>query len=589
MNHFLKLRRYLKPYWKEAVLALLLLTVVVVIDLSIPRLVQRIIDQGIAAQDMQVVLNTTLIMLGISVLSALFAIGNNVLSVRVGEGLSRDLREAMFLRIQSLSFGNLDRLKTGQLIVRLTSDIAVVQRVSRMLLRIGTRAPLLLIGSLILMFNTNSRLALTMVPLLLVTAAVALLYLSKIGSLFLIVQKKLDALNNVLQENISGVRVVKAFVREEHENHRFEQTNEEYTARSVRVMQIMATLSPLLMSMLNIGIVLVVWAGGLQAINGALTVGEIVAFTNYLMTTVSPLMMFAHLSQVLAWANASSERINEVLETESDVQDEPTAQSFSEPVRGRVQFENVRFSYDGSAEAVLDGVDFSAEPGETVAILGATGAGKSSLIQLIPRFYDVSAGRLLVDGVDIRQLRQDSLLAQVGIVPQDTVLFSGSVRDNICYGKPDATDEEVVIAAKAAQAHDFIMELPQGYDTHVEQRGVNLSGGQKQRIAIARALLIQPAILIFDDSTSSVDVETETKIQDALAEGRRGRTNFVVAQRISTVLNADKIIILDKGRVAAQGAHSDLIRTSPIYQEIFETQLGNGFTLENTAKDMGEV
>ncbi len=589
MNHFLKLRRFLKPYWKEAVLALLLLTFVVVIDLSIPRLVQRIIDQGIAAENMRVVANTTLIMLGVSLLSALFAIGNNILSVRVGEGFARDLREAMFLRIQSLSFGNLDRLKTGQLIVRLTSDIGVVQRVSRMLLRIGTRAPLLLIGSLFLMFNTNTRLALIMVPLLLVTAAVAILYLSKIGSLFLAVQKKLDALNNVLQENISGVRVVKAFVREEHENERFEHANEDYTGRSVRVMQIMATLSPLLMSMLNIGIVLVVWAGGIQAINGALTVGEIVAFTNYLMTTVSPLMLFAHLSQVLAWANASSERINEVLETVPEVQDLPAAYSLAEPVKGHIQFENVRFSYDGSKEAVLDGVDFSAEPGETVAILGATGAGKSSLIHLVPRFYDVSAGRLLVDGIDVRQVRQDSLLKHVGIVPQDTVLFAGSVRDNIRYGKPNATDEEVLKAAKAAQAHDFIMELPQGYDTHVEQRGVNLSGGQKQRIAIARALLIQPAILIFDDSTSSVDVETETRIQDALAEGRRGRTNIVVAQRISTVLNADKIIILEKGRVAAHGTHKDLIHTSPIYQEIFETQLGNGFVTANGVKEKGEV
>jgi ATP-binding cassette subfamily B multidrug efflux pump len=580
MNHFLKLRKYLKPYRLESVLALVVLTAVVVMDLAIPRLVQRIIDDGISAKNMQVVLSTTAIMLGISVLSALCAIGNNILSVRVGEGFARDLREAAFLRIQSFSFGNFDRLKTGQLIVRLTSDVSVAQRMVRIFLRIGTRAPLLMIGSLILMVNTSSRLALVMLPLLLVTSIIVTIYVSKIGSLFLTVQQKLDRLNNVLQENISGVRVVKAFVRGEHEDQRFEAANEDYTARSVKVMQTMATLSPLLMSLVNVGVVIVVWAGGVQAINGTLTVGEIVAFTNYLLTTMGPLTMFAHLSQMIAWADTSAGRINEVLEEEPEVQDVPDAQMLPERQGAQVRFEGVAFRYNGSLdETVLDGIHLSAEPGETVAILGATGSGKSTLVNLVPRFYDASGGRVLVNGVDVRDLQQDSLLAHVGIVPQETVLFSGTVRDNIRYGHPEASDEEVIAAAKAAQAHDFILELPHGYDTHVEQRGMNLSGGQKQRIAIARALLVQPAILILDDSTSSVDVETETHIQSALDDVLQGSTRLVVAQRISTVLNADRIVVLDKGRVAAEGSHKELMQSSPIYQEIFETQLGDGFAL----------
>jgi ATP-binding cassette subfamily B protein len=279
---------------------------------------------------------------------------------------------------------------------------------------------------------------------------------------------------------------------------------------------------------------------------------------------------------------SSARRVNEVLDTVPEVQDSPDALALPEGTQPRVVFENVTFHYNGAGgdEAVLQGINLVAEPGETVAILGATGAGKSTLVNLVPRFYDVSAGRVLMDGMDVRQIRQDSLLAQIGIVPQETVLFSGTVRDNIRYGNPEASDVEIIAAARAAQAHDFIMEMPRGYDTHVEERGVNLSGGQKQRIAIARALLTQPKILILDDSTSSVDVETEIKIQDALEAQMHSHTSFVVAQRISTVLKADKIVVIDKGRIVAQGAHKELMRSSPIYQEIYDSQLGNGVHLE---------
>ena len=577
MKDIFKLLHIVKPYWRRSVVALTLLTSLVFMDLSIPRLVQRIIDQGISQHNQAVVIQTSLIMLGISMLSTLIAIGNNITSVQVSENVGRDLRDAIFSKIQSFSYGNLDRMKTGQLIVRLTSDSQAVQRVFQISLRIGTRAPLLMIGSLILMFNTSPSLALTMIPLLIVTSAVIVFFVGKMEPLFRSVQQRLDRLNNVLQENISGARVVKAFVRADFENQRFETANEGYTDHSVRVMRFMSTMSPALTVFVNIGMVIVIWAGGLQAIRGTMTVGQIVAFTNYLLTTMTPLVMMTQLSQT--WANgiASAKRVNQVLDEIPEVQDQSGAIELPPTTPGRVVFENVDFHYNGASdEPVLRRVDLVAEPGETVAILGATGSGKSSLVNLVPRFYDVSSGRVTIDEVDIRQLQQDSLLANIGVVPQESVLFSGTVKDNIRYGRPDASDEEVIIAAKAAQAHDFIMELPQGYDTHVEQRGMNFSGGQKQRLAIARALLLHPRVLILDDSTSSVDVETETRIQDALEGQQYNHTSFVVAQRISTVLNADKIIVMEHGRVVAQGTHKELMKSSKIYQEIYASQLGDG-------------
>jgi ATP-binding cassette subfamily B protein len=578
MNQVTKLFRFLKPYWKKSIISLVLLTAVVVMDLAIPRLVQRVIDQGVNAQNMQVVVNTFFIMLGISVLDTIFAIGNNNFSVQVGEGVARDMREAIFLKIQSFSFGNLDRSQTGQLMVRLSNDSGVVQRLFQITLRIGTRAPLLMIGSIILMFNTAPQLAVIMLPLLIITSAFIAVFSTKLGPLFLTMQQKLDKLNTVLQENIAGVRVVKAFVRARHEATRFEEANEDFTERNVRVTQLMSTLSPILNFALNIGVVIVIWSGGLQSIRmGNLSTGQIIAFVNYLQTTVVPLLNLVNLANIWAAAIASATRVNEVLDAETEVRDAPDAIVLPNFCRPQITFENVCFHYNGSTdESVLHGISLTVEPGQKVAILGATGSGKSTLINLIPRFYDASEGRILVDGVDIRKVSQDSLLAQIGIVPQETVLFSGTVRDNIRYGRPDATDEEVVAGAKAAQAHDFILELPDGYETHVEERGTNLSGGQKQRIAIARALLTNPSILILDDSTSSVDVETETKIQSALDTLMKGRTSFIVAQRISTVLKADKIVVIDKGQIAAEGTHRELLQSSPIYQEIFASQLGNG-------------
>ncbi len=581
MNHIKKLIYFVRPYWRRSLVSLIFLVLVIVIDLTIPRLIQRIIDQGINGDNMQVVMSTTIIMLFISLSQTLFALANNLFSIQVGESVARDLREALFLKIQSFTYGNLDHINTGQLMVRLSSDTSAFQRMVQVSLRIGTRAPLLMIGSLILMFITDSHLALMILPVLLATSLVIIFFVSRMGPLFMTVQKKLDRLNMVLQENIAGVRLVKAFVRADHEGERFADANEDYTDRNIRVMRFMATLSPAMSIFVNVGMVIVIWAGGIQSAAGGVSVGKIVAFINYLQTTMGPLGIMVMMANVVAAATASSERINEVLDTIPEVQDAPNPRTLPDGRGIRVAFEGVNFHFNGTNDGlVLNGVDLVAEPGQTVAILGATGAGKSSIVNLVPRFYDIAAGRITWNGVDIRDLRQSDLLSQVGVVPQETVLFSGSIWDNISYGRPNASNEEVIEAAKAAQAHDFILNLSEGYDTRVEERGVNLSGGQKQRIAIARALLLKPPVLILDDSTSSVDVETETKIQNAMKSWLDDSTSFVVAQRISTVLNADKIIVVDEGKIVAQGTHQELMQTSPVYQEIYASQLGEGVKVQ---------
>ncbi len=421
-------------------------------------------------------------------------------------------------------------------------------------------------------------LSVTMVPLLLVTGAVIVVFSVRMEPLFRVVQQKLDTLNTVVQENITGVRLVKSFARADHETARFETANTALAEKTVQVMEVMSAMTPALTVFINIGTVLVIWLGGIHAVRGTLTVGQIVAFANYLLATMNPLIMMTQLSNT--WANgfASAKRINEVLDTEPDIHKAPTPLTLKTQKACSVEFSGVSFHYNGnSALAVLEQISFKAEPGETIAILGATGSGKSTLVNLIPRFYDAIYGTVRIDGYDVRSISEDSLLEHIRIVPQETVLFSGSVRDNIRYGCPDADDEALLAAAKAAQAHDFILRLPHGYETRIEERGVNLSGGQKQRIAIARAILPRPSILILDDSTSAVDVETETKIQGALSEFNKNCTCFIVAQRISTVLNADRILVIDKGRIVAEGKHSELIKSSIVYKEIYDSQLGGGF------------
>lgn len=575
MKSITRLWRFVRPYGRQAALGLLLLAVVVAVDLALPRLVQQLINTGIQRRDMGAILNVSLIMVSLTLVSAAGTVGSMLFAVRVSQMAAADLRRELFVHIQSFSFANLDRLPTGQLVTRLTSDISQVAQFIWMTMRSFVRAPLMIVGSLILVFLTNWQLGLLMLVLMPVTIVIFMLYASKAQPRFTEVLRKLERLNTILQENLAGIRVVKAFVRADYENQRFDAANVDLTGRAIRVERLLAVLSPTLRLLINLGVVAVVWFGGVQVVEGSLDVGQIVALSNYVWWVMMPLVMLSLSVGFISSADASTQRIFEVLDSEPEVVDDAHAEALP-AVKGQVAFENVTFTYGGhGGEPVLEGIDLVVEPGETVALVGATGAGKSTLVNLVPRFYEVSEGRVTLDGVDVRDVTLDSLRAQVGVVLQETVLFSGTIRDNIRYGRPDASDEEVVAAARAAQAHDFISRFPAGYDTPIGQRGVNLSGGQKQRLAIARALLTRPRVLIMDDATSSVDVETEGKILSALDRFMAGHTRLVVAQRISTIMNADRIVVLDRGRIVASGTHRELLASSPIYHEIYQSQLGN--------------
>jgi ATP-binding cassette subfamily B protein len=502
-----------------------------------------------------------------------------------------DLRNALYAKIQSLSFSYHDRAQTGQLLTRATNDVELVRMFTGMGFLQFLNSVVMLIGSLVLLFAMNWRLALVAVVILPLVLGLFSVFGLKARPMFIQVQKKLSALNTILQENLAGVRVVKAFAREPFEAERFGKGNRELLDEFLKVTRLMAFLFPTLFLVFNLSTLAIYWYGGFQVIGGDLTVGQLVAFNTYLMMVMMPVGIMGMIVTMISRAAASAERIFEILDARSEVADAPNAQPLSS-IEGRVAFEDVRFRYfacgepfgyaqdrprrtaSGSeGEWVLDGASFVAEPGQTVALLGATGSGKSTIINLIPRFYDVSEGCITVDGHDVRDVAIESLRSQIGIVLQEATLFTGTVRDNIAFGKPEATMEEIIAAAKAAEAHEFIVGFPDGYDTEVGERGVTLSGGQKQRIAIARALLLDPRILILDDSTSSVDFSTEERIQQALDELMKGRTSFIIAQRISTVLNADQILVLDKGRIVARGTHEELMESSPIYAEIYYSQL----------------
>jgi ATP-binding cassette subfamily B multidrug efflux pump len=541
-------------------------------SLVIPRLTQVVIDQGITAQKMTIILWGAIGIVAAALLQALFSYLQGVLAAKASQGIAYDLRNALYAHIQNLSFSYHDRAQTGQLLTRATSDVELV----RMFISMGVlqlfSALLMMIGSLALLFSTNWQLALITLPVMLSVLAVFGFFAGKGRPLFVLVQQKLGNLNTVLQENLAGVRVVKAFAREPFEIQQFGTSNQELRDASLRVGKMFAFVMPLIFAIANLGTLVVVWGGGYQAIANRLTIGELVAFQGYLMMAMFPMIMLGMIIMHISQAGAGAERIFEILEAELEVKEKPDAGELP-PIRGRVVFENVTFRYFRDQEPVLKEVSFVAEPGQAVALLGATGSGKSTIINLVPRFYDVSGGQVTVDGYDVRDVTLESLRRQIGIVLQETVLFGGTVRENIAYGRPDASEEEIIAAAKAAEAHDFIAGFPDGYDTAVGERGVTLSGGQKQRVAIARALLIDPSILILDDSTSSVDMETEYRIQQALDRLRAGRTSFVIAQRISTVLNADQILVLDKGQIAARGTHEELLQDSPIYAEIYYSQL----------------
>lgn len=585
MRDLYRLFVFLRPYRLLVVLAPLSMMMEVALDLLQPRFVQRIIDEGIARSDQGLVLKTLGLMTGTLLIAGCFGAACTFLAVRAAYRMGADLREALFRKVQSLSFADLDRVETGALITRLTSDVNQVQEMVAMMLRGMVRMPLLVLGSVVMATTIDARLGLIFAVILPVLATSLLLIMRRTFPLYRAVQRRLDVLHTVLQENLAGVRVVKAFARAPHEIGRFAAANQALVEQTTAAVRSGARTTPTMMLTLNTGIVAALWLGGHEVVAGRMQVGQVVAFINYLTQALHALMLFSNLLVQLSRAQASARRVSALLALEPSI---PQVAAGARPripePKGRVQFEDVTFGYAGPGhDPELSQVSFQVEPGQTVAILGATGSGKSSLVQLIPRFYDVTSGRVTIDGVDVRDIPEAELRRLVSIALQESVLFSTSLRENIALGKPDASEEEIVDAARVAQAHTFIRGWPEGYDMQVGQRGVNLSGGQKQRLAIARAILPESPILILDDSTSAVDIATEARIQKSLARAARGRTRIVVAQRLSSAMQADRIIVLDDGRVVGDGTHTDLLETCAVYREIYASQTEHQGTLHGHA------
>jgi ATP-binding cassette subfamily B multidrug efflux pump len=488
------------------------------------------------------------------------------------QAVAFDLRNDLFAKIQRLSFSYHDRNQTGQLMIRATDDVEKVRLfIGQGLIQL-VGAFILLAGTLIIIFSTNAKLAIVTVWILPVALVLFFVFGSLARPLFTRIQQKLSILNTTLQENMAGIKVIKSFTREKSERAKFGEQADQLMRQQIVVSRVFAFLIPVIFLVANLGQATTLYAGGVQIVHGTLTIGDWQEFSLYLIFMFLPIAQFGFIITQFSQASASATRIFEILDAKSDVTDKPEAVALP-TVEGHIKFENVGFRYFGAGDPVLKNVSFDTLPGQVVALLGATGSGKTTIINLLPRFYDPTEGRITIDGHDLRDLSLQSLRAQIGIVLQETTLFLGTIRDNIAFGKPDATEEDIVSAAKAAAAHDFIMEFPDGYDTRVGERGTTLSGGQKQRIAIARALLLSPHILILDDSTSSVDLSTEAQIQEALDKLMKGRTSFVIAQRISTVMNADLILVMDKGEVVARGRHKELMEDSEIYAEIYNSQL----------------
>ena len=596
---------YVGHYPKVALLAYGSLFLATAAQLAVPQLVQNIVDtvvkayaanqvlslpsavQAAAAQKLgttvaqmqadvagatAALVTAILIITGFAVLRALFAFGQQYNAERVSQNVAFDFRNELFAKIQRLSFSYHDRNQTGQLMIRATDDVEKVRLFIGQGLVMALQAVVLLVGTLIVLWFTNQALTLVVLPILPLAVIFFLIFGAVSQPLFMRVQIQVSALNTVLQENVAGLKVVKAFAREPQEQARFAQAADHLVGENLRVSRTMSTLFPVMFLISNLGQALVLYFGGRQIIENTLTLGEWQKFSLYLVYVFFPLGQLGFIISLMAQAAASAQRIFEILDTKNEVEDKPGAIALPE-VQGHVTFEHVTFRYFKGGEPVLSDVSFETHPGQTVALLGATGSGKTTIINLLPRFYDATEGRVLIDGHDVRDVQLESLRSHIGIVLQETTLFSGTIRDNIAFGRTDASMDQVVAAAKAAAAHDFITGFPQGYDTPVGERGSTLSGGQKQRIAIARALLLNPRILILDDSTSSVDLETEYRIQQALDLLMKGRTSFVIAQRISTVVNANLILVLDRGRIVARGTHEELLDASEIYADIYSSQL----------------
>ncbi len=596
--------RYLRSYPRLALGATLALIVATAAQLAVPQFVQNIIDtivdnaitksildispalQQFAADRLgldltaaqadlaaapRLLLIAGLVVVLFAVARGLFTFAQNYLSQALSQEIAFNLRNDLFAKIQRLSFSYHDRNRTGQLMIRATDDVERLRGFIGQGLLMALQALILLVGTLVILFLTNTRLTLVVLPVLPVALVVFMAFGAIAQPLFREVQKRLSQVNTVLQENLAGLRVVKAHATEPAEQIRFEASNDAELQQRINISRLFSFLFPFVFLVANLGQAAILYFGGREIVGGTFTLGEWQKFSLYLTFLFLPLGQLGFIISLMAQAAASAGRIFEILDAQNDVENAPEAVHLDD-VRGEVEFKNVGFKYFGG-ELVLNRVDLRAEPGQTVALLGATGSGKTTIINLIPRFYDVSEGSVLIDGRDVRELTLESLRRRIGIVLQETTLVSGTIRDNIAFGKPDADDAEVIAAAEAAAAHGFISDLPEGYDTPVGERGSTLSGGQRQRIAIARALLMDPRILILDDSTSSVDVGTEIHIQRALETLMEDRTSFVIAQRISTVLKADQILVLDQGTIVDRGSHHELLERSPLYADIYHSQL----------------
>jgi ATP-binding cassette subfamily B protein len=580
---------YVGHYRGIAAVAVVALIVSIGAQLMVPQMVQNILDAvaygmevqstpaaggpaQIEAAVYQALLWSAFLIGAFAVARGVFAFTQAFMAEKLSQSVAFDFRNELFAKIQRLSFSYHDRNRTGQLMVRATDDVEKLRIFLGQGLLIALQAVLLLTGALVMLLATNWRLTLVVLPILPIALALFMLFGRVAQPMFMQVQVRVSALNTLLQETLAGIRVVKAFAREAQQVERFRGAATAVMDEQIRVARVFSFLFPTIFLVASLGQVAVLYFGGRQIVFGTLTIGEWQKFSLYLLFVFFPIGQLGFIIGQMSQASASAERIFEILDASNDVVDKPGAEPLP-PIRGEVAFEDVTFRYFSSSEPVLSGISFDVAPGQTVALLGATGSGKTSIINLIPRFYDVSGGRVLIDGHDVREVTLESLRRQIGIVLQETNLFTGTIRENIAFGRPDAADDEVVAAAQAAAAHEFIAGFPAGYDTPVGERGTTLSGGQKQRIAIARALLLDPRILILDDSTSSVDVATEVRIQQALDRLMRGRTSVVIAQRISTVLNADLILVLEKGQVVARGRHAELMETSPLYAEIYRSQL----------------
>ena len=601
--------RYLGRYRGLALLPYLFLVIATLAQLMVPRMIRNIIDtvtQGLIAKTIvpqlnsipanvlpnilsrmgvtldqllysfenaeRLLINAGIAILIFAVVRGLFSFLQTFTAERNSQSVAFDFRNELFAKIQNLSFSYHDRTQTGQLMIRATDDIEKVRLFIGQGLLMAVGALILLSGTLIILFTTNARLTLIALPILPIALVLFMVFGAISGPLFAKIQIRLDRLNTRLQENLAGIKVVKAFTQEKNEQAKFDQAAGDLMRQQLVVSRVFSFLFPLVILVATVGQTVVLYFGGRQIIGGNLTLGEWQEFSLYLVYIFLPIAQLGMIVTQMSQASASASRIFEILDAQSEVEDKPDAIVLP-PLRGSVRFENVTFRYFGSGEPVLKNVDFEVEPGQTLALLGATGSGKTTIINLLPRFYDPSEGSILIDGYELRDVTLESLRSQIGIVLQETTLFAGTIQENISFGRPDATLDEIQAVAKAAAAHDFILSFPEGYKTPVGERGATLSGGQKQRIAIARALLLNPRILILDDSTSSVDLATESQIQHALDRLMRGRTSFVIAQRISTVMNADQILVLEKGQIVARGKHEDLLETSEIYADIYTSQL----------------